>query len=122
MGDLGNEMGVGTDISSRVNNSLKRQIIYLAKLNSTFGAWRLGRRKGESAILWVQCSSRALWVLCSSGALLPVLSACQGPSRSHHVVLLPPGGWGHAGSQRHVDGCPAVLNVMGTSGRGYQTQ
>lgn len=45
-------------ISGGMKNS-KRQIIYLAKCNTTFGAGWLGRRKGEPAVLSVLCFLRA---------------------------------------------------------------
>lgn len=60
MGGLGKGMRVRVrkGISGGMKNS-KRQIIYLAKCNTTFGAGWLGRRKGEPAVLSVLCFLRA---------------------------------------------------------------
>lgn len=58
MGGLGKGMRVRKGISGGMKNS-KRQIIYLAKCNATFGAGWLGRRKGELAVLSVLCFLRA---------------------------------------------------------------
>lgn len=87
-GGLGNGMGVGKGILGRVDNTSKRQIIYLVKFNTTFGARRLGRRRGKPAALSVRLTRR------------------------QRVILLQQG---HAGSQRLVGGCPAGLRVKETS-------
>lgn len=68
LGDVGNGMGVGKGISDRVNNSLKKQVMYLVKLNTTFGTG--SHREAEASLLF--------WVLCSSGHRCPGCGCAPG--------------------------------------------
>lgn len=112
MGDSGNGIGVGNDISGNVNNSLQRQMVYFPKFNTIFGTKCLGRKKGEQLFSRF-CAPKGRPCQGCGYAGAPQISVC------HSLPVWQPG------EHRVTEALGWVsrdLNVMETNCSGYQTQ